>query len=130
MSRKSKAAVIGSVIAAVFLGGTGMALADDGFTYYDFKCPGIGIERHKETLTTTVVRGGKTITVKYVCDMRGCFNMERFSNDKGEGVQFRHIYFPEGRTEFVFSTAVWVGDEETPKVTESRTVPLVTCKPQ
>ena len=129
MSRKSKAALFGFAAAAMFIVGTAAWSADGGFTYYDFSCPKIGIERHKDMLTTRIVRGGKTVFVKYVCEMRGCFNLERFSNAKGAGLQFRHIYFPRGRTEFIVTTAVWMGDEETPTVKDSHVVPLVTCKP-
>jgi len=126
MNRHAATALVCLAIAAPFLLSSGASLAADGFTYYDFKCPDIGIERHKDSLTTTVKRSGETLVVKYVCDVRSCFNLQRLSNG---GLQFRHIYFPRGRTEFIYSTAIWFADEETPKVTDSRVVPLVTCKP-
>ena len=128
MTGKLKAALAGFVIAAAFVGGTEASLADSEFNYFDFKCPSIGVERTKDSLVAMIKQGGEALVVKYACDGRSCFNLQRPSESKSGELRVRHIYFPRGRTEFIYSIAVWLGENDAPMVMESRVVPLVGCQ--
>lgn len=128
MSGKPKAVLAGLVIAAAFLGGSKAPLAQSEFNYFDFNCPKVGVERTKESLIATIRQGDEALVVNYACDGRSCFNVQRPAEGSSGGLTVRHIYFPRGRTEFIYSTAIWFGEEDAPKVMESRVVPLVSCE--
>ncbi len=127
MSRTMKAALIGFAFTAAFLAASGASLADDTFSYFDFKCPKVGVERSKDVLTATFNQGGEAVAVKYVCDGRSCFNLQGLGENENGRLRIRHIYFPRGRTEFVYSTAIWSGTDDVPAYMQSRVVPLVSC---
>jgi len=100
----------------------------DEFNYFEFECPQIGVARTKESLTATIKQGDETLVINYACEGRSCFSLQRPGESTSGGLHIRHIYFPRGRMEFIYSTAIWFGEEVDPKVMESRVVPLVGCK--
>ena len=108
---------------------TTLPLLAEEFVFYDFECEQMGMTRSRDALVYAGRDPNIGEDIVFACEGRSCFNRVFWDDGEGNtGVRVRHIYFPRGRVEFIFSFASWRNGEDVPYHSETYAVPLVTCE--
>ena len=87
---------------------TASPLLAEGFKFYDFQCEPVGMVRTKDQLIYSGRDPNIGDDITFACKGRSCFARTFWDDGSGNtGVRIRHIYFPRGRVEFIFSYSSW-----------------------